>query len=245
MLSCCRLRLVVLLMSSPAVAGYYATPTQYASRRAGATRTRPLIQSAKVIPAANVILGCALMNRAARLPMMGPQSAVLFSTGLLCLLNLAVTDNARYASAKRAVAVYQGKASLPGAAVQQRELATLWYTVCRVQVFGQLAGLLLMVRSVSPAGTLRGAAAFMLANVLFFLMGAGKAKHDDEGRPAPMKPALQQFVLTTDCVLLAAALLGALLHSSLVGALGAYLFSAGCLIGAVEGVPKTAAAIKG
>ena len=57
----------------------------------------------------------------------------------------------------------------------------------------------------------------MAANVAFFLLGAGETKHDEIGVPAPMKPGLQTFVLTTDAVLMGAALCGALAP---VGSLG-------------------------
>ena len=53
------------------------------------------------------------------------------------------------------------------------------------------------------------------------------------------------FVLTTDLVLLAAALGGALAAAGSVGrATASYVFSAGCLIGAAEGAPKSVAALK-
>ena len=86
----------------------------------------------------------------------------------------------------------------------------------------------------------------MAANLLFFLLGAAEAKHDAEGRPAPIKPSLAKFVLTTDAVLLAAALLGSLAAAgTLASAIGSYVFAAGCVIGAVEGAPKTVTAIRG
>ena len=47
-------------------------------------------------------------------------------------------------------------------------------------------------------------------------------------------------MLITDCVLFASALLGALSPAGTLGrVVGSCLFSAGCLIGAVEGLPKT------
>ena len=56
----------------------------------------------QIIPVANIGLGCTLLYRAAANS--GANAVVLASTGLLATLNLAVEDNARYASAKRALA---------------------------------------------------------------------------------------------------------------------------------------------
>jgi len=200
-------------------------------------RAPPVVASAKLLPAANVGLGAALLQRAAHAS--GDSRAVLASTGLLCLLNLAVTDNARYAGAKRAVAM------LDGVPASEMGLAKRWYDCVKVQVVGQLCGLVWMVRSRSAAGALRGAATFMAANVLFFLLGAAEAKHDVDGRPAPIKASVARFVLITDGVLLSGALLGALCGAGSVGrAVGSYVFAAGCLIGAAEGAPKTIAAVR-
>ena len=50
---------------------------------------------------------------------------------------------------------------------------------------------------------------------------------------------------STDAVLTAAAALGAAAAAGTVGhAIGAYIFSAGCMIGVLEGVPKTSAGLK-
>ena len=103
------------------------------------------------------------------------------------------------------------------------------------QIFGQLAALVWMARATSPTGVLRGGVAFMAANVAFFVLGAGDAKHDDLGLPAPMKPGLQTFVLTTDAVLMCAALCGALAPAgSICRAAASGVFATGCLIGAAE-----------
>jgi len=195
------------------------------------------VMSAKIIPFVNVALGGTLLNRAVSAGG-GANALVLASTGLLATLNLAVTDNARYASAKCAVAKVEN-VELPLA-----KLAKRWYNAVRVQVFGQLAALVWMARATSPTGVLHGGVAFMAANVVFFLLGAGDAKHDDVGVTAPMKPSLQTFVLTTDAVLMGAALCGALAPvGSLSRAAASGIFATGCLIGAAEGVPKTAAAL--
>ena len=67
------------------------------------------------------------------------------------------------------------------------------------------------------------------------------AKHDDDGVPAPMKPKLKRFVLITDTVLFAAA---ASAYAGLAPA-AAWVFAAGCMIGAVEGAPQWLKAVKG
>ena len=188
----------------------------------------------------------------------GAGALVLASTGLLATLNLAVTDSTRYASAKRVVAKVENP-TLPLA-----KLAKRWYNIVRVQVssapvrfcasallrhllyasvcpcastevFGQLAALVWMARATSPTGVLRGGVAFMAANVAFFVLSASDAKHDDLGLPAPMKPGLQTFVLTTDAVLMCAALCGALAPAgSICRAAASGVFATGCLIGAAK-----------
>ena len=77
-------------------------------------------------------------------------------------------------------------------------------------------------------------------------LGAAAAKHDADGLPAPIKPGVAKFVLATDAVLMSAALLGAVSGPGSLGrAVGSRVFAAGCLVGAVEGAPKTIAALKG
>ena len=224
----------VFFLAVPSAVAAFVCPAS--PRLTAPPRHAPVKAFTQIIPVANVGLGGALLYRAATTHAGGTNSVVLVSTGLLATLNLAMTDNARYASAKRAVAKVENE-ELPLA-----KLAKQWSTAVRVQVFGQLASLLWMTRAASPAGVLRGAAAFMAANVAFFLLGAGDSKHDEVGVIAPMTHKLKKFVLTTDLVLLGAALLGATLANPL-GSIGAYVYAAGCLIGAAEGVPKTVAAL--
>ena len=256
--------MAVLLLSLALEAFVCPTPPSVPHRAA------PVVMSAKIIPVANVALGSTLLYRAASAN--GANALVLASTGLLATCNLALTDNARYASAKRAMAKVEN-VELPLA-----KLAKRWYNAVRVQVasaplhlctstplhastpcpfaplhgrtyaplqvFGQLVALVWMARASSPTGVLRGGVAFMAANVAFFLLGAGETKHDGIGVPAPMKPGLQTFVLTTDAVLMGAALCGALAPVGSLGrAAASGVFATGCLIGAAEGVPKTAKAL--
>jgi hypothetical protein len=83
--------------------------------------------SEKIIPVANVALGSTLLYRAVSTGA-GANALVLASTGLLATCNLALTDNARYASAKRAMAKVEN-VELPLA-----KLAKRWYNAVRVQV---------------------------------------------------------------------------------------------------------------
>jgi hypothetical protein len=212
--------------------------------RAGPPRSEPLVASAKIIPFAYTGLGAALLSRAAA-AVAPVDKAVYASAGVLSLCNLAVVDNARYASGKRAVAAYDGKVSLPGAAVIQKGVAELWYSLVRVHLIGQVASLGWMCFAARPAGVLAGAAMFMATNVLLFLLGGGNAKHDDRGLPVPIKPSVQRFVLTTDAIIMSAVAAAAMSPpGSAIRSLGALLFVAGCLIGTAEGLPQTIATLK-
>ena len=90
-------------------------------------RAVPVVMSAKIIPVANVALGSTLLYRAVSTGA-GANALVLASTGLLATFNLALTDNARYVSAKRAMAKVEN-VELPLA-----KLAKRWYNAVRVQV---------------------------------------------------------------------------------------------------------------
>lgn len=201
------------------------------------TRVPPVQASAKIIPFAYGGLGATLLSQATGTT--GASRVVLACAGLLSGFNLATIDNQRYAGAKRAAALVSG---IPKG---QQGLAGKWYSLVRLHLLGQVLSLVWMARATQAAGVLRAGASFMAANLLFFVGGAAQAKHDPEGRPAPIKPGLAKFVLTTDAVLMGAALLGSLSGAGSIGrAVGSYTFAAGCLIGAVEGAPKTAAALQ-
>jgi hypothetical protein len=198
--------------------------------------------SAKILPVACVGLGGALLSRASGAA--GAERAVLGSAGLLSIFNLAPTDSARYASGKRAVKNYEGRQSLPYGAQAAADLAKKWYKLVQARQLGQLVGLVMMIDS--RFSVLTGAAVFMGANVGFLALGSGDAKHDDDGLPAPMKPGLYKLVLGTDVVLLSACLAGVTAAAGSARlAVASYVFSAGCLIGAAEGVPKFISAVKG
>lgn len=202
------------------------------------SRVADVTASAKILPVVDVGLGVALLRRAASAT--GAEAAVLASAGGLAIFNLAATDNARFASAKRAVKVYEGKVSLSGQALEQRGMAFQWYTLVRLHVFAQVVALACMARASTATLVLQGATAFMGANVAFFLGGAGAAKHDENGMPAPIKPGVLKFVLAVDSVLLAGAAVASLAAAGTTArAVGSYLFAGGCLIGVAEGLPKS------
>lgn len=211
---------------------------------ARAPRAPPAVASAKILPAVYTAAGAGLLRRGLRAS--NAEAAVLGATGLLAVLNLAVTDNQAVASGKRALAVYEGKTGLPGQAVAQKAVAAQWYRLVALRVVGQLAGLGWMLRAADATGVLRGAAFFMAANVAYLLCGAGNAKHDASGLPAPLAPALQRTILAVDTTLYAAAFLGSAYGAgSGRRALASYVFAAGALVGAAEGAPKWAKAVQG
>ena len=190
------------------------------------------VASAKVLPGMYTSAGAALLLKAAKATT--PDNLVLATTGLLAIINLAPVDSARLASSKRACK--NTPPASAGAAKRKRQAARTWRSVVRIKLVGQLSGLAWMVVA---SNVMQGAALVMVANMAFFLCGAGGAAHDDAGLPAPMAESASRAVLVVDTALSAAALLGA---SSLVGStrrtLCAYIFSAGALIGAAEGLPK-------
>ena len=193
--------------------------------------------SAALLPAASTALGLSLL-RGASVAATKSDAAVLASTGLLAVFNLAVTDNARFASAKRAIAIYTGRTSLPGAALKQLSIAKKWKSIVSLQLLGQFAGLVWMARATCSEGILRGATIFMAANVLFFLRGAAGAKHDRYGLPAPIPASKANAIMVIDGVLCTAAAVGSVAAAgTTLRASTSYLFALGAMIGAVEGLP--------
>ena len=92
-------RAILLLLAVPSAIAFVCPS---ASPRLSSPRHAPVKAFTQIIPVANIGLGCTLLYRAAATS--GANAVVLASTGLLATLNLAVEDNARYASAKRALA---------------------------------------------------------------------------------------------------------------------------------------------
>mmetsp|Transcript_26342 Transcript_26342/g.52888 ORF Transcript_26342/g.52888 Transcript_26342/m.52888 type:complete len:239 (-) Transcript_26342:141-857(-) len=223
MLNALSLAVACAAYARPTIPHIAYSPSSYPARS-------KVIASAKIIPAANIGLGGAMLFRAAS-PGPLPARAVLASTGLLAVFNLAVTDNQRYVGAKRAFARVE---DLPPG---QMGLAKRWYDCVRIQVFGQLLGMLWMLCA-SPTA---GAVIFMATNMIFFLKGAAEAKHDSDGLPAPFEPSpVKNIARITDGVLLVAAVNAAAAPTAVLRAAGAFLFSALCLVGALEGILRAA-----
>ena len=224
------------------VAGPKMSPAAYHHHH---VRSSAPVASAKILPVAYAGMGAGLLLKSTSAGAIADK-ALLASTGLLSVLNLALTDNERYAGAKKSVKIYDGRESLPFAAEKQRMVAKKWYNIVRLHTLGQVVSLAwILSASADPTAALRCAAGFMGANVLFFALGAGPAKHDKDGLPAPMSGKLLKFVFTTDVVLFLGALMGALSPAGTASrAVGASLFIFGCLIGAVEGAPKVVTTLK-
>jgi hypothetical protein len=220
-----------LLLSACSTSAFAPTLIVPARSRMSTRHALP-VASAKVLPAMYTTVGTALLVKATKAATQA-DGLLLATTGLLAIINLGPVDNARLASAKRACKITPPASS--GAAKRKRQAARTWRSVVRLKLVGQLAGLAWMAVA---SNVLRGAALVMVANMAFFLCGAGGARHNDQGLPAPMSGSASAAILLVDTALSAAALLGA---SSPIGstrrAKCACLFSAGAFLGAAEGLP--------
>lgn len=94
-----------------------------------------------------------------------------------------------------------------------------------------------MAVSKSTSGVMYGATAVMATNMVFFLGGAGKAMHDNDGAAAPMTTSKSVGLLMIDAVLTLAALLAAMspVDSSRYTKC-AYVYAGGAAIGGLEGL---------
>lgn len=136
------------------------------------------------------------------------------------------------ASAKRSLKRYPS-CTPPSAA---RKVALKYRLLVRIKLVGQVIGLVWMASSKSASGVMCGATAVMATNMVFFLGGAGKAMHDNNGAAAPMTRSKSIGLLTIDTVLTIAALLAATspLDSSRYVKC-AYVYAGGAAIGGLEG----------
>ena len=91
--------------------------------------------------------------------------------------------------------------------------------------------------SKSTNGIMYGATTVMATNMVFFLGGAGKAMHDNDGAAAPMTTSKSTGLLIVDTVLTIAALLAATspVDSSRYVKC-AYVYAGGAAIGGLEGL---------
>jgi len=196
-------------------------------------RSLPVVHSAKVLPIAYSGASAALLYRATEaVPKIN--KAVLIATATLALFNLGPTDNARLASAKRACKLYPS-CTPPS---QYRENALKWRSLVRVKLVGQLIGLVWMAASKTSVGVMRGAAAVMATNMIFFLGGAGASvMHDKDGVASSMPANKSLGLLTIDTVLTVTALVAAASPvDSARYAQCAAVFAGGAAIGGLEGL---------
>lgn len=203
-------------------------------RTASLPRSLPVLESAKILPIAYTSASAALIFKATKAAT-NADAAVLAATALLACFNLAPTDNARLASAKRADKKYPP--AVAGEAKQLRQAAKTWRSVVRIKLIGQVVGLVTMASAKTSTACLRGASMVMGANMLFFLCGAGRAMHDQEGTSAPMPSGRATMILTIDTILTMAALIASRspLESTRRTVL-ASIYAGGVFIGALEGV---------
>jgi hypothetical protein len=197
-------------------------------------RSLTVVSSAKILPIAYTSAAAALLEKAITKSSTKVQVAVLLATSALSLVNFGPSDNAKLASAKQAYKNTPPATS--GVAKQKRQAAITWRSVVRIKLVGQLLGLIWMVRANTFAGVMRGAATIMAASVAYFLCGAGRSRHDDQGNWDPM-PSNKAIIIPL--VLMGVALAGAgapvesTKHAVLCG-----VFAAGTAVGALEGMPK-------
>jgi len=185
-------------------------------------RSLPIVEGAKVLPIAYAAISAALLRRAIRV-VDTAERVVLATTASLSMFNLALTDSARLESAKRAC-----KVTVPS------KDARTWRTAVRVKLVGQMFGLVCMA---GVGGVMIGAAAVMLSNMVFFVCGADRAMHDDDGNLHPLPQSIARTVMAIDVILTIVALAAA---SSAAGSTRRVIcggfYAGGAIIGALEGM---------
>jgi hypothetical protein len=197
-------------------------------------RSLTVVSSAKILPIAYTAAAAALLNKAITKSSTNAQVAVLAATSALSLVNFGPSDNAKLASAKTAHKNTPPASS--GVAKQKRQAAKTWRSVVRIKFVGQLVGLIWMARANTFAGVMRGAAAVMAASVAYFLCGAGRSRHDDQGNWDPM-PSNKAIMIPLVLMGVALAGAGAPVESTKQAILGG-VFAAGAIVSTLEGMPK-------
>jgi len=164
---------------------------------------------------------------------------VLVSTLLCALIDLAPTAAAQLASSKRAIEVVPPAPS--GAARERRYAAKKWRSLVSFKLIGHFAGLVWMLRALDPAGVIRGAALIFATNLSFWLLGAGAARHDADGKWAPVPDRVTRAICGSD------ALICAIAAAASICAPGSPRFDRVCklysifvIISAIENVPNFA-----
>jgi len=87
-----------------------------------------------------------------------------------------------------------------------------------------------MIFANSFAAVMKGAAVVFFANAAFFLCGAGRSRHDDDGTSCPMPSGASRAALLVDSLFTAAALAAA---SSPVGSTKQVRYAAVVVFGAI------------
>jgi hypothetical protein len=200
-------------------------------------RSLTVVSSAKILPFAYTGASVALLQKAIRKSSTKAEMAVLLATSALALVNFGPSDNANLASAKRAYKKTDPSSS--GRAKQERQAALTWRKVVRIKIIGQVLGLLWMVCAKSTKGIMHGAAFIMGSLLAFFLAGAARSRHDEDGNWNPMPSNISTMSMTIDAVLCTAALVaGTSPVESTKFAVSAGIYSFGAAVGALEGIPK-------
>ena len=182
------------------------------------------LQSAKVLPVAYASASAALFNKALR-SSTSSQKIVLLSTALLSLLNFAPCDNVKLASAKRAL-----KAN------PNDDNAKKWKSLVRTKIISQVLTLVYMIKTSTVLGTMRAGTGVLGSNFVFYLMGAAKSWHTDDGVAKEKEGTEKTMVaigLTTTAAFVASLNpVGSIFHNR-----AATLYSAITFIAALEGIP--------
>ena len=197
-------------------------------------RRLTVVKSSKVLPIAYTSASAALLYKGIK-TVTRPEQAVLLATSALSLINFGPCDNAKLASAKRACK--NTAPSSAGKAKQERQAALTWRSVVRIKIIGQVIGLTWMALSRTTIGTMRSAALVMGANLAFYLCGAGRSWHDENGKWKPNPDATRTTVVIF-CTVVSALIAASNPFPSSLHTVGAGFFSAITSIAALEGIPQ-------
>lgn len=168
-----------------------------------------------------------------------PDAALYVSTAALCLFNISNADRKRLAASHIANSQHLGLGtiSIPeqiDEAEAKRYAAQCYSSALAVKTFGQILGLLRMIRDRNPSG---GASLFMATQVVYFVVGGGKYRHTDDGDLSPLEDRLVVGASSTYGIFTLAALVaGRAAVGSTTRGVGAGIYCFGCLTGAFDGV---------
>lgn len=197
-------------------------------------RRLTVVKSSKVLPIAYTSASAALLYKGIK-AVNRPEQAVLLATSALSLINFGPCDNAKLASAKRACKNTAPSSS--GKAKQERQAALTWRSVVRIKIIGQVIGLTWMALSRTTVGVMRSAALVMGANLAFYLCGAGRSWHDENGKWKP-NPDATRTTIVIFCTVVSALVAASNPFSSSIHTVSAGFFSAITSVAALEGIPQ-------